>query len=77
MIARGKINVDALVSAVAPLSKGAAWFNRGTARAGAHELCCSRAIEGERKVTCQQDAQPVYQPERERRRTTCPITCLI
>jgi L-iditol 2-dehydrogenase len=28
MIARGAINVDALVSAVAPLAEGAAWFDR-------------------------------------------------
>jgi L-iditol 2-dehydrogenase len=28
MIARGKIDVDALVSAVAPLGEGAAWFDR-------------------------------------------------
>ena len=28
MIARGTINVDALISAVAPLSDGAAWFDR-------------------------------------------------
>jgi L-iditol 2-dehydrogenase len=28
MMARGTINVDALISAVAPLSEGAAWFQR-------------------------------------------------
>ncbi len=28
MIARGKVNVEALISAVAPLSEGAAWFDR-------------------------------------------------
>ena len=28
MIARGTINVEALISAVAPLAEGAAWFKR-------------------------------------------------
>mgnify|MGYP005844602023 CR=1 FL=1 len=28
MLARGKVNVDALISATAPLSEGAAWFDR-------------------------------------------------
>jgi threonine dehydrogenase-like Zn-dependent dehydrogenase len=28
MIARGAINVDALISAVAPLSEGEKWFQR-------------------------------------------------
>jgi L-iditol 2-dehydrogenase len=28
MIARGTINVDALISQIAPLSEGAAWFKR-------------------------------------------------
>ena len=28
MIARGRVNVDALISAVAPLEEGAAWFER-------------------------------------------------
>ena len=28
LIAAGKVNVDALVSAVAPLSEGARWFDR-------------------------------------------------
>jgi L-iditol 2-dehydrogenase len=28
MLVRGAINVDALISAVAPLAEGAAWFDR-------------------------------------------------
>jgi L-iditol 2-dehydrogenase len=28
MIAKGKINVDAMISATAPLSEGAGWFNK-------------------------------------------------
>lgn len=32
LMARGKVNVDALISAIAPLSEGAAWFDRLYAR---------------------------------------------
>lgn len=35
LIAEGKVNADALISAVAPLSQGAEWFDRLYSRAGA------------------------------------------